>query len=206
MMRDPRSIVREGYDAISQAYRSDTFELENSGYQPFVEEFEIYVTDGGRVLDLGCGCGAPVAKRLSKKYQVTGIDVSPVQIARAKRNVPAARFLCGDMTELDFEPASFDAIVSFYAVIHVPLELQPALFQKLARWLTPGGHLMITVGGTEWTGTEPEWHGAEMYWSHADRHVYRRWLEDLGFTILMEHFIPEGKGGHPLFLARGGQS
>lgn len=201
-MRDSKTIVREGYDSISRAYRSDDFDYESSGYRPLLTEFETYLANGDRVLDLGCGCGVPVAQHLAKRCQVTGVDISPVQIDRAEKLVPGARFVCGDITELDFPASSFDAIVSFYTVIHVPREQQPEMFRKMARWLAPGGMLMLTVAAVEWTGTEAEWHGAEMYWSHAGRDVYCEWLLELGIEILAEQFIPEGNGGHPVFIAR----
>lgn len=41
-----------------------------------------------------------------------------------------------------------------------------------------------------------------MYWSHADEGTYRTWLEGLQFKILRQTFIPEGSGGHSLFLAQ----
>jgi ubiquinone/menaquinone biosynthesis C-methylase UbiE len=55
-------------------------------------------------------------------YQVTGVDLSAVQIERARQHVPTARFVRADATEVRFRPSSLDAIVSFYALIHMPLE------------------------------------------------------------------------------------
>jgi hypothetical protein len=40
-----------------------------------------------------------------------------------------------------------------------------------------------------------------MYWSHADPGTYRSWLDDQGYQILWETFLPEGAGGHPVILA-----
>jgi len=45
---------------------------------------------GDMVLDLGCGCGIPVAQELAQHFQVTGVDLSEVQIARARQLVPQA--------------------------------------------------------------------------------------------------------------------
>lgn len=143
----------------------------------------------------------PVAKRLAERFAVTGVDISPVQIERAQRLVPTARFLCRDMGAVDFEPASFGAIVSFFAMIHVPLEEQPAIIRRLSQWLRPGGYFMATVGAKAWTGMQQNWLGAPMYWSHADRDTYLRWVEESGFQVLWDRFIPEGSGGHTLLLA-----
>lgn len=57
-------------------------------------------------------------------FRVTGVDLSDTMIERARELVPGARFLRGDVTsvdEVDFDAASFDAVVSFYALIHLPL-------------------------------------------------------------------------------------
>jgi SAM-dependent methyltransferase len=52
------------------------------------------VPAGGAVLDLGCGCGVPLARDLAAGgYQVTGVDLSVVQVEGARRLVRAARFL-----------------------------------------------------------------------------------------------------------------
>lgn len=201
-MRDPKEIVREGYDKISENYRREDFVFEGTGYQQFLTEFETYLKPGSRILDLGCGCGIPVAKHLAQNHQMTGVDISEVQVVRAKDLVPAGHFLQADMTELDFPDGSFDAVVSFFAIIHVPIAEQPALFAKIARWLGPDGHLLATVGFKEWTGTNPDWHGGEMYWSHAGRETYESWLRDAGFTVLAERFLPEGAGGHAIFMAK----
>lgn len=110
--------------------------------------------------------------------------------------------MLADMSEVSFADASFAAVVSLYAIIHLPLAEQPELLRKIAAWLRPGGHLLATVGDTAWTGREKDWLGAEMYWSHADIETYRNWLLDLGFEIIWSRFIPEGDGGHQLLLAR----
>ena len=154
------------------------------------------------VLDLGCGCGVPATAILAERFAVTGVDISPVQIERAQRLVPAAQFLCQDIADSDFQAESFRAIVSFFAIIHVPVAEQPELFQKLRRWLRPGGYLLATVGTRAWIGTEEDWHGAPMYWSHADRETYLVWLADAGFEVLWTRFIPEGDSGHTLLLAK----
>lgn len=158
--------------------------------------------DGDQVLDLGCGCGVPATAILAERYAVTGVDISPVQIARAQQLVPRARFQCTDMATLEFPPQSFAAIVSFYAMIHLPLDEQPGIFKNIHLWLKPGGYLLATVGSGAWTGTEGDWLGAPMYWSHADGATYLTWLEETGFEVRWMRFVPEGRGGHTLVLAK----
>jgi len=107
---DPYDLVRRGYDAVSYRYRSD--EDVPADYAEWINGLRYRLHHGASVLDLGCGCGIPVARSLATHgYAVTGVDFSEVQIDRARRLVPSATFLHADATRVDFAAASFDAIV-----------------------------------------------------------------------------------------------
>jgi SAM-dependent methyltransferase len=202
-MEDPKAIVRAGYDAVSHAYRPD--DAGDQPYRGWLELLDAHLPPGAPVLDLGCGCGLPAARILAGRYRVTGVDLSPVQIERARALVPQAEFVCADMTAVEFPAASFAAVVCLYAIIHVPLAEQPALLDRMALWLRPGGLLLLTAGAGAWTGTEADWlgvAGGTMYWSHADAPTYRAWLAERGLAIHHDEFVPEGGGGHILLLAQ----
>lgn len=201
---DRTDLVRRGYDALSYRYRGDDDEA-GPRYGPWLERLQSLVPAAGHVLDLGCGCGVPVARTLAAGgYRVTGVDISAVQVSRARKLVPAAAFVQADATQLEFAAGSFDAVVSLYALIHMPLAAQPALLARAAGWLRPGGWLLAVAGQGAWTGTEDHWLGGDtvMWWSQADAATYRRWLEDAGLEITEQGFVPEGDGGHALFWAR----
>ena len=200
-IKNPKDLVRRGYDQISYAYRGDTISRDR-GYFRWLDELTPLLRSGDTVLDLGCGCGVPIAQELAARFAVTGVDISPVQIERARQLVPQATFLCADMTAVQYPAQSFAAIVSFYALIHLPLEEHRPMIERCFAWLQPGGVLLATVGHSAWTGTEEAWHGAPMYWSHADEETYLRWLDEIGFAVQWTRFIPEGDGGHTLILGR----
>lgn len=200
-MHDPKALVRRGYDLVSRAYRPD--DADEGQYAPWLDLLEQRVAAGAAILDLGCGNGIPVDRRLAERYAVTGVDLSPVQVDRARALVPAATFICADMTRVQFPDATFDAVACFYALIHVPLEEQPEMLRNVRRWLRPGGLFMATVGHGAWTGIEKNWLGVEggdMWWSHADIETYRKWFSEAGFRIEFETFVPEGTGGHNFIL------
>lgn len=203
--RSPKDIVRSGYDKVSHAYRGDDFDLQGTGYQQFLGWLTPRLEDGARVLDLGCGNGIPVARELAKRFQVTGLDLSPVQIERARQLVPQAEFHVGDMATTGFPPEYFDAVVSFFAIIHVPVGEQVGLIGAIGAWLKPGGYLLASVGHQAWEGTEDDWRavpGATMYWSHADAGTYKSWIRASGMQVVQEGFLPEGDGGHTVLLAQ----
>ena len=213
-----RDLVRRGYDAISLAYRCDddssapssaapssaapSSAADVSRYADWVYELAGLLPASGRVLDLGCGAGIPATRDLTAHgLQVLGVDFSAVQLRRAGRLVPAASLVQADMTDLWLQAGSVDAVVSFYALIHLPLADQQALFPRIRGWLRDGGYFLATVGADRWTGTE-SFFGAPMFWDHADADTYLRWLEAAGLAPIWHRFIPQGDSGHTLLLAR----
>jgi 2-polyprenyl-3-methyl-5-hydroxy-6-metoxy-1,4-benzoquinol methylase len=202
-MDPPKDVVRRGYDALSYRYRGDDEEPER--YGTWLAQLRERVPAGGAVLDLGCGCGVPLARDLAAGgYAVTGVDLSAVQVGRARRLVPTATFLHADATEVEFPASSFDAVVSLYLLIHLPLDEQPPLLGRIGRWLRPGGWLLATTGHRAWTGTEDHWLGGDtpMWWSHADEATYRTWIGQAGLSVVAHAVVPEGDGTHALFWAR----
>lgn len=202
-LSDPKDAVRRGYDAVSYHYRAD--EAGEGQYGPWIAELCERLPTNAAVLDLGCGCGVPVAHSLAQAgHTVTGVDFSEVQIRRARQLVPAATFIRADATTATFPAASFDAVVCLYALIHMPLSEQPPLLARIATWLRPEGWLLATTGHRAWTGTEDNWLGgtATMWWSHADAATYNLWLSEAGLVVEHSTFVPEGAGGHALFWAR----
>ncbi|MEU7149669.1 class I SAM-dependent methyltransferase [Streptomyces sp. NPDC045470] len=203
MTETPKDMVRRGYDAVSYAYRAD--DAGPDTYVPWIAALLDRLPGRADVLDLGCGCGVPVARSLSAAgHAVTGVDLSEVQVRRARGLVPHATFHRADAAGLDLPDASFDAVVCLYLLIHLPLDEQPALLSRIAGWLRPGGTLLAVAGHGAWTGTEENWlgAGATMWWSHPGADTYRAWITAAGLTVDGEAFVPEGTGGHALFWAR----
>jgi 2-polyprenyl-3-methyl-5-hydroxy-6-metoxy-1,4-benzoquinol methylase len=196
-------LVRKGYDELSYQYRSD--DAGEGRYAPWLTGLRERLPDQAAVLDLGCGCGVPVARALARAgHQVTGVDISDVQVNRARILIPQATFLRADAMSLEFGEASFDAVICLYALIHLPLADQPVLLRRIATWLRPSGPLLATVGQDSWSGTTRGWLGgtAQMTWTHADAATYAKWITQAGLQITEQGFVPEGDGGHALFWAR----
>jgi len=103
---------------------------------------------------------------LAERFALTGMDISTRQIELARRNVPGATFIHGDMTRVRFPPASFDGVAAFYALTHLPHGELPGLLKSIGKWLRPGGLLVASMGAGLDQGTvERDWLGAPMYFS-----------------------------------------
>ena len=203
--QEQKQIVRQGYDKLSCAYRADDTPDNHEDYATWVGMLVERLPAGSRVLDIGCGCGLPATRVLAESFDVTGVDISEVQISRAQGLVPTAHFVCGDISEQTFSPDSFFAIVSFYTIIHLPLTEQPALFKLIASWLRPSGYFLATVGHDEWTGVDDTYlgvPGGKMCWSHADESTNVRWIQEANLEVHLTRFVPEGESGHTLVLAQ----
>jgi ubiquinone/menaquinone biosynthesis C-methylase UbiE len=201
-VEDSKEVVRRGYDVVSRRY--DEVTGAETKYQEWIDGLIAQLGPGSRVLDVGCGSGVPMARALSDAgHQVVGVDISEVQISRARAQVPNAEFVNADVMSLEFPPESFDVVVSLYALIHLPLDEQPVLIGRIASWLRPNGLFLCTTGHQAWSGTEDNWldGGSVMWWCHSDTATYRTWLTDAGLTIDAESFVPEGGSGHSMFRA-----
>jgi SAM-dependent methyltransferase len=106
-------------------------------FRSFVARVLELIPEGGTVLDLGCGAGLVTAD-LTTRARVVGVDISLAQLELARRNAPAARFVRADMVDLAFAPGSFDAVVAFWTLIHVPRVFHVSLLEGVHAWLRSG--------------------------------------------------------------------
>jgi ubiquinone/menaquinone biosynthesis C-methylase UbiE len=194
-----KRLVEEGYDRVAESYLGSK-NPEDPTTLAALEELVRGLSPGAEVLDLGCGAGIPVTRWLvDHKFAVTGVDFSARQLELARRLVPAADYIKADMTDLNFPPGSFDAVVAFYSIIHVPRAEHLALLGDVRRWLKPGGAFLATWALGAWEGEEEDWEGwgAAMRWSHYGEEANLRMLREAGFEVASaETRTGKGTGEH----------
>ena len=95
---------------------------------------------GQRVLEIGCGWGGFAEMAVHEGLHVTGLTLSPAQLAWARQRVPAA-----DMRLQDYRDTreQFDHVVSIEMFEAVGERWWPAYFRAVARALKPGGRAVI---------------------------------------------------------------
>lgn len=192
---DPKQVVAQGYDQVADAYA----QLEHAATWPrmrWLEKLLTLLPSGASVLDLGCGSGDPADIALAHQHQVTGIDISEAQIIKARQNVPSGTFLLGDLGSISFSPESFDAVVSFYTLEHLPREEHAAIFGRIAAWLKPGGYLLLGTEAAESAGSVGTWLGVPMFFSSHDSATVQHLINAAGMVIqetAIERQIEQGQ-------------
>ena len=108
---------------------------------------EARLTAGDRVVDIGCGYGAP-ARLWAEAYgvHVTGFTVSEAQAAFARRRAegvdgPVPDIRLQDILDNSLPDASADAVVAVESLTHI--DPPQSALQEAARLLRPGGRLVV---------------------------------------------------------------
>jgi len=125
------------------------------------------VSSGQTVLDVACGTGVVAVTAARRGATVSGLDLSPVLLERARYNADLAGvtvdFAEGDAEALAYPDASFDVVLSQFGHIFAPRP-QVALSEML-RVLKVGGRLAfsswppephIRTRHADWAGAQPD--------------------------------------------------
>jgi SAM-dependent methyltransferase len=205
---EPRTrTVARGYDAIADRFADWQGRIKGDPRAEWTAELMQMLPERARIVDLGCGAGLPSTKLFADAgYEVKGVDISAEQIRRARRNVPSADFLHGDITGLALESASVDAVTAYYSLNHVPREILGSFLARISGWLAPGGLLLAAFGAgnsPDWTG---EWLGATMFFSSWDARTNRRLIQAAELETIRDEVVtlrePEGDALFQWILAR----
>ena len=206
-MSDPRTtLVAAGYDTMVETWEAWKAQIRDDPREVWRDELVARLPAGARVVELGCGGGTEETRVLAERFRLTGVDLSEEQLRRARRRVPAARFVHADLTDLELAPGSVDAVASFYVFNHVPRELLEGVFQRIHGWLAPSGLLLATLGASDNPGWTGDWLGAPTYFSGFEPDTNRRLLAEAGFELLRDELVtirePEGEATFHWVLAR----
>ena len=100
----------------------------------------------GRILEIGVGTGLALP-RYKREHRITGIDLSPDMLRRARARVTAEKLANVetlsemDATKLAFPDQSFDAAVAMFLITVVPDPI--AVLAEAVRVVRPGGRIVL---------------------------------------------------------------
>jgi 2-polyprenyl-3-methyl-5-hydroxy-6-metoxy-1,4-benzoquinol methylase len=96
-----------------------------------------------KAMDIGCGIGEFTRFLAGRSKEVTGYDLSPVMLEKAKERSEGCRnimYRLQDVMEVSFAENQYDCIASIATAHHLPLE---QFLAKARDGLRPGGTLVI---------------------------------------------------------------
>lgn len=103
-------IFADNYDALMGSYSSRFVVLDTLIHQAFPERKNL------RILELACGSGNNLL-HFPSSYDLFGLDIAPAMVKIAKKKVPHAKIVVGDMTNFSFDE-KFDLILCLYDSIN----------------------------------------------------------------------------------------
>ncbi|MGW6204200.1 class I SAM-dependent methyltransferase [Streptomyces sp. NPDC055089] len=148
------------------------------------------LTPGSRVLDIGSGTGRPTAQTLADAgHEVLGVDVSPVMVDIAARQVPGVEFRCADVRDLALEDGSFDAVCVYFALLQLSRAEQTDVLRLAARVLRPGGHLAVATVPLDMEGVNGTFMDQAVRVTSFGEEAFTAVVTAAGFTVLARESV-----------------
>ena len=193
--------VRDAYDANAELYASLFLGelLRDAQSTKWLAVFaELAAQQAGPVVDLGCGPGSVVNHLSELGLSAIGYDISPGQVAQARKAFPDRDFHVGDLTALAHRDSSLGGIVSRHSLIHMPPSSLNAVFTEWWRALHADAPVFVSFFGSrsgEAHGTPFDHKVATAY--EFDPATVGQQLQDTGFSHVEIETNPIPEGGRP---------
>lgn len=129
-----------------------TLHLSGPPHQPLLPEFQILTEllpfEGAAVLELGCGAAA-LTRQIAERTGVARIVAAEVDRIQHGKNLavtdlPRVEFRAFGAEAIDAPDATFDVVLMFKSLHHVPIDLMDRAFEEIRRVLKPGGLAYIS--------------------------------------------------------------
>jgi SAM-dependent methyltransferase len=177
---------------IARLYDAIAVEYDRSRDRPWPEvvDFAESLPTRSLVADLGCGSGRHAKVLAGEGHKVVGLDASARLLEIARRKLPEAAFVQGDLCGLPFPDSRFPAAVAVASIHHLPSESERiAAMREIARVLRPGGTALVTVWALEQI---PETKGRETGPAGEDpRDVWVPWRAGGSEVLRFYHLFAE---------------
>ena len=141
------------------------------------------------LLEIGAGTGTDGLFFQQSGLRVICTDLSPAMVELCRKKGLEAYVM--DFLNLDFPPASFEAIYALNCLLHVPTSNLPSVLEKLRSLLCPGGFFFLGVyGGNEDEGIrQNDWHQPPRFFAHHTDEFMRQAVSPF-FEILSFKAVP----------------
>ncbi len=133
--------MKDFYIKNCKEYYEATVDLDPA---PFLTPFVKFLKPGASVLDVGCGSGRDLLWFARQGFYPVGFEKS-WGLAELAKHHSCCPVMSADFYSYDFSVHEFDAITLVGALVHVPSESLPTVFQSICQSLRPGGMVLITL-------------------------------------------------------------
>lgn len=165
------------------------------------ERFANTLPPRASVLDIGCGCGWPVAEFLAGHgHAITGVDSSSRMVAISAARLPAHNWVHADMRALDLDHR-FDAILAWDSFFHLTPDDQRSVFAVFARHAAPHCALLFNTG-PRYGIAVGAYRGDPLYHASLDAGEYQALLDRIGFDVQAHAVEARDAGGRTVWLCR----
>jgi SAM-dependent methyltransferase len=153
------------------------------------------------ILDLGCGCGEPIARYfIDRNFAVEGVDASPTLISVCREYFPKQHWHVADMRHLGLG-RTFGGILAWDSFFHLAHDDQRRMFPIFKLHAARGAALMFT-SGTSYGVAIGSYHGEPLYHASLAPEEYRTLLDANGFRVEAHVIEDPNCGHHTVWLAR----
>ncbi len=185
---------QQSYDQIAdQWWQERQWSLDKNA----IDQAIPYIRSAGKILDVGCGSGKPIAEYLlSRGFDVYGVDISERQLHYAQQIISKERLWQGDIRTWQI-PLKFDGIICWFALFHVHADEHATILKKFYDCLNPQGIILMTMADT--AGPQGDYQivddqsiksimfGQEFYYSGHSVSENLKLIKAAGFQIIDEY-------------------
>jgi SAM-dependent methyltransferase len=142
------------------------------------------------VLDAGCGPAQAATFAEARGMRAVGLDLTHAMLLEARRAVHGP-LVQGDLRALPFAPHSFDAVIAWYSLLHLPATAMPDALADIRRVLRPRGPVVVALHGERF-GDE------SVGWSAYSANELATMLREAGFVEVIARTRPPEPGENPV--------
>jgi len=182
--------IARGYDELGSQ-----FSMPRKYHRRCANLMRRHLRPGMAVADLGCGHGGLLRelRLMDSTLRLTAIDLSPVRVKNARARVPDATVHVGDIEDLPFGDAAFEAAFATEVMEHLPDPVKA--LKEIWRILKPGARLLVSLPNRDWFHFD-DYQENRLRFQPVDDRFYR--------VAEFENFL--GQAGFEVHKVRGGEN
>lgn len=150
-MNNYTSANKRVYDKIASDYDLNNVKWKASyarSLKPFELKMKNRFGEKASILDIGCGPGLEMEIMAGHGFKLYGMDISPIMVTLARKNIPKAKFTVGNLLTKKIG-RKFDGIVMLSSFHLFAIKDIPKVLNRLDALTKPGAYIFIAIPTSE---------------------------------------------------------